>query len=121
MGSDLVPCANLVELVTIENPFTANKTTDLETRDFARSVELFRQGIRLAHAKDLSTAKSKIAIAFLLDVRCARGLVSFISPGERQMHQYLLSNTLFHLILHASSPSAELEIKLTPLLRYSNL
>jgi tetratricopeptide (TPR) repeat protein len=46
-----------------------NKTTDPEARDFDRSVELFRAGVRAARAGDLETGQKKIAAAYLLDRR----------------------------------------------------
>lgn len=97
-------------MVTVENPFTANKTTDPEARDFARSVELFREGITLAYANDLTAAKGKIASAFLLDVRCARALVPFLPPGEPLAKKYLMCQFLFEMIHDAPSPSAECDM-----------
>ena len=94
-------------IVLIENPFDLKKTTDPEARDFARSVELFRHGIKVARAGDLTTGKSKIAAAFLLDGRCSRALFPIIFPGDPDAPRYLLDYELLNKLLCAPSPSSE--------------
>lgn len=66
----------------LPHAFRNKKTTDPETRDYERSIELFREGLRAARRGDLSTGRTKIAAAYLLDYRSGRWYSPVVPPIE---------------------------------------
>ncbi len=81
----------------VDNPYVFKKTSDPGVpRNFDRSVKLFREGIRVANNGDLTTANSKVVVAYLIDTRCAKGhLYHFYPKATKTRTQKLLTIFLY--------------------------
>jgi hypothetical protein len=91
---------------THHEPLYPNETTDPEARDFDRSVELFRAGIRAARAGDLETGEKKIAAAYLLDRRCMRCYSAVLPRVDPETENCILDLKLLQTLLRAGGDVA---------------
>jgi hypothetical protein len=87
-------------------PLYPNKTTDPEARDFDRSVELFRAGVRAARAGDLQTGEKKIAAAYLLDRRCMRCYFAVLPRLDPEAENYILDMKLLQTLMRPGGDDA---------------
>lgn len=91
----------------LHRPLYPSKTTDPEARDFDRSVELFREGVRACRAdNDLATGEKKLAGAYLLDRRCMRAYVPLMPPNDREAEDHLLDIKLLKKLMRPDGDEA---------------
>jgi len=83
------------------------RTTDQEALDYDEAVDLFRKGLKCAHAGDLGQACAMISTAFLLDDRSIRhiGAARFPLEISQEAKFYLMDMDTFRKII-GNDPSS---------------